>query len=207
MEDFSENEYSLDDNSFESDNEMSGDRYEQKYEATFEQEKSAEYNKNVAISCGDPIPFNIKPGTKEYVQAIANKTPLEKFKLDVDYISNILNKSNNSQTIFSIEDRNLMCLKADSVSSIGFEIKNFNPLAYILGYISTKNNYIIIDSDKERDKKIKITKMKKLIGNYEDDYSVLKNINIQASKVRSGNSFSVYPPDVIRYGRMWLRLM
>jgi hypothetical protein len=182
------------------------DGMQQEFKTTFEQEQSALSEQNIARSCGTPIPFNIKPGTKEYVQAISDKTPLERFKLEVDYLSKILN--NSSFKIFlSVDDRDTMCEKADNSIAIGIKPENLNSLAYVLGYISNTTDSIISDDDNIKNIKIKVEKMSKLIGNPKDDFYNLKNINLEASKSRSGNNFSVYAADVIRYGRMWKRLM
>lgn len=180
---------------------------QQEYVTTFEQEVSAQLSKDYAKSCGDPIPFHIKPGTKEYSQAIANKTPLERFKLDVDYVSRILNDSNINNMNLSVKDRDKMCEKANDTNMVNIDPKYLNPLAYILGYIADKNNAVInISKDTDKDKKNKMDKMKNIIGDPNDNFSLLKYINDQASKARSGNSFAVYAPDVIRYSQMWSKL-
>ena len=176
----------------------------QEYVTTFEQEVSAQATKDQAISCGDPIPYHIKPGTKEYSQSIANKTPLERFKLEVDYVSRLLNLEN---VILSVDDRNTMCEKANDTQIVDINPKYLNALAYVLGYIADKMNTVIdMKKDTEKEKKIKVTKMKSIIGNPSDNFSLLQSINDEVSKARSGNSFAVYPADVIRYAQMWGKL-
>jgi len=167
---------------------------EQEFKSTYEQEASAFGSANQARECGDPIPFHIKPGTKEYYQALANKTPLEKFKLDVDYVSRLLTDMNDDVLTLTVKDRNILCEKADNVTYIGLDPMYLNVLAYILGYIANKKDGTI---------KEKVSFMKKIIGSDSDDFSKLKDINETASKARSGNSFSVFPADVIRYAKMW----
>ena len=180
---------------------------QQEYVNTFEQESSAQASKDYAKSCGDPIPFHIKPGTKEYSQAIANKTPLERFKLDVDYVSKILNESNINNINLSVKDRDKMCEKADDTQIVDIDPKYLNALAYVLGYIANKINAVIdINKDDYKDKKNKVDKMKSIIGDPNDNFSLLQYINDEASKARSGNTFAVYPPDVIRYAQMWTKL-
>ena len=98
-----------------SDDDENNKEEKQEYVTTFEQEVSAQATKDQAISCGDPIPYHIKPGTKEYSQAIANKTPLERFKLEVDYVSRLLNLEN---VILSVDDRNTMCEKANDTQIV-----------------------------------------------------------------------------------------
>ena len=68
------------------------------------------------------------------------------------------------------------------------------------------NAVIDMKKDTEKEKKIKVTKMKSIIGNPSDNFSLLQSINDEASKARSGNSFAVYPADVIRYAQMWGKL-
>jgi hypothetical protein len=172
---------------------------EQKFETTFEQEQGALASKDVAKSCGDPIPFHIKPGTKEYSHAIANKTPLERFKLDVDYVSRIL----RDDLMLSVEDRDTMCERADNTLIVGVDPKYLNALAYILGYIALRKDCIIKRGDNKKIKKEKIGRMSKIIGVLGDNFSSLKLINDQAAKARSGNSFAVFPEDVIRYAQIW----
>lgn len=178
----------------------------QEYVATFEQEVAAQSSKDHAKSCGDPIPFHIKPGTKEYAQAISNKTPLERFKLDVDYVSRLLNDYEVKTIHLSVKDRDIMCEKADDTEMINVDTKYLNALAYVLGYVANKNNAVIDMSDSSKDKKAKIAKMKSIIGEPKDNFQLLQSINDEASKARSGNSFAVYPPDVIRYGQIWSKL-
>ena len=187
-----------------SDDDENNKEEKQEYVTTFEQEVSAQATKDQAISCGDPIPYHIKPGTKEYSQAIANKTPLERFKLEVDYVSRLLNLEN---VILSVDDRNTMCEKANDTQIVDINPKYLNALAYVLGYIADKMNAVIdMKKDTEKEKKIKVTKMKSIIGNPSDNFSLLQSINDEASKARSGNSFAVYPADVIRYAQMWGKL-
>ena len=187
-----------------SDDDENNKEEKQEYVTTFEQEVSAQATKDQAISCGDPIPYHIKPGTKEYSQAIANKTPLERFKLEVDYVSRLLNLEN---VILSVDDRNTMCEKANDTQIVDIDPKYLNALAYVLGYIADKMNAVIdMKKDTEKEKKIKVTKMKSIIGNPSDNFSLLQSINDEASKARSGNSFAVYPEDVIRYAQMWGKL-
>jgi hypothetical protein len=187
-----------------SDDDENNKEEKQEYVTTFEQEVSAQATKDQAISCGDPIPYNIKPGTKEYSQAIANKTPLERFKLEVDYVSRLLNLEN---VILSVDDRNTMCEKANDTQIVDIDPKYLNALAYVLGYIADKMNAVIdMKKDTEKEKKIKVTKMKSIIGNPSDNFSLLQSINDEASKAKSGNSFAVYPADVIRYAQMWGKL-
>ena len=187
-----------------SDDDENNKEEKQEYVTTFEQEVSAQATKDQAISCGDPIPYHIKPGTKEYSQAIANKTPLERFKLEVDYVSRLLNLEN---VILSVDDRDKMCEKANDTNMVNIDPKYINPLGYILGYIADKMNAVIdMKKDTEKEKKIKVTKMKSIIGNPSDNFSLLQSINDEASKARSGNSFAVYPEDVIRYAQMWGKL-
>ena len=187
-----------------SDDDENNKEEKQEYVTTFEQEVSAQATKDQAISCGDPIPYHIKPGTKEYSQAIANKTPLERFKLEVDYVSRLLNLEN---VILSVDDRNTMCEKANDTQIVDINPKYLNALAYVLGYIAVKMNAVIdMKKDTEKEKKIKVTKMKSIIGNPSDNFSLLQSINDEASKARSGNSFAVYPEDVIRYAQMWGKL-
>jgi hypothetical protein len=187
-----------------SDDDDNNKEEKQEYVTTFEQEVSAQATKDQAISCGDPIPYHIKPGTKEYSQAIANKTPLERFKLEVDYVSRLLNLEN---VILSVDDRNTMCEKANDTQIVDIDPKYLNALAYVLGYIADKMNAVIdMKKDTEKEKKIKVTKMKTIIGNPSDNFSLLQSINDEASKARSGNSFAVYPADVIRYAQMWGKL-
>jgi hypothetical protein len=187
-----------------SDDDENNKEEKQEYVTTFEQEVSAQATKDQAISCGDPIPYHIKPGTKEYSQAIANKTPLERFKLEVDYVSRLLNLEN---VILSVDDRNTMCEKANDTQIVDIDPKYLNALAYVLGYIADKMNAVIdMKKDTEKEKKIKVTKMKTIIGNPSDSFSLLQSINDEASKARSGNSFAVYPADVIRYAQMWGKL-
>jgi hypothetical protein len=187
-----------------SDDDDNNKEEKQEYVTTFEQEISAQATKDQAISCGDPIPYHIKPGTKEYSQAIANKTPLERFKLEVDYVSRLLNLEN---VILSVDDRNTMCEKANDTQIVDIDPKYLNALAYVLGYIADKMNAVIdMKKDTEKEKKIKVTKMKTIIGNPSDNFSLLQSINDEASKARSGNSFAVYPADVIRYAQMWGKL-
>jgi hypothetical protein len=187
-----------------SDDDDNNKEEKQEYVTTFEQEVSAQATKDQAISCGDPIPYHIKPGTKEYSQAIANKTPLERFKLEVDYVSRLLNLEN---VILSVDDRNTMCEKANDTQIVDIDPKYLNALAYVLGYIADKMNAVIdMKKDTEKEKKIKVTKMKTIIGNPSDSFSLLQSINDEASKARSGNSFAVYPADVIRYAQMWGKL-
>ena len=187
-----------------SDDDENNKEEKQEYVTTFEQEVSAQATKDQAISCGDPIPYHIKPGTKEYSQAIANKTPLERFKLEVDYVSRLLNLEN---VILSVDDRNTMCEKANDTQIVDINPKYLNALAYVLGYIADKMNAVIdMKKDTEKEKKIKVTKMKSIIGNPSDNFSLLQSINDEASKARSGNSFAVYPEDVIRYAQMWGKL-
>ena len=187
-----------------SDDDENNKEEKQEYVTTFEQEVSAQATKDQAISCGDPIPYHIKPGTKEYSQAIANKTPLERFKLEVDYVSRLLNLEN---VILSVDDRNTMCEKANDTQIVDINPKYLNALAYVLGYIADKMNAVIdMKKDTEKEKKIKVTKMKSIIGNPSDNFSLLQSINDEASKAKSGNSFAVYPADVIRYAQMWGKL-
>ena len=187
-----------------SDDDENNKEEKQEYVTTFEQEVSAQATKDQAISCGDPIPYHIKPGTKEYSQAIANKTPLERFKLEVDYVSRLLNLEN---VILSVDDRNTMCEKANDTQIVDIDPKYLNALAYVLGYIADKMNAVIdMKKDTEKEKKIKVTKMKSIIGNPSDNFSLLQSINDEASKAKSGNSFAVYPADVIRYAQMWGKL-
>jgi len=187
-----------------SDDDDNNKEEKQEYVTTFEQEVSAQATKDQAISCGDPIPYHIKPGTKEYSQAIANKTPLERFKLEVDYVSRLLNLEN---VILSVDDRNTMCEKANDTQIVDIDPKYLNALAYVLGYIADKMNAVIdMKKDTEKEKKIKVTRMKTIIGNPSDNFSLLQSINDEASKARSGNSFAVYPADVIRYAQMWGKL-
>ena len=187
-----------------SDDDENNKEEKQEYVTTFEQEVSAQATKDQAISCGDPIPYHIKPGTKEYSQAIANKTPLERFKLEVDYVSRLLNLE---IVTLSVDDRNTMCEKANDTQIVDIDPKYLNALAYVLGYIADKMNAVIdMKKDTEKEKKIKVTKMKSIIGNPSDNFSLLQSINDEASKARSGNSFAVYPEDVIRYAQMWGKL-
>ena len=187
-----------------SDDDENNKEEKQEYVTTFEQEVSAQATKDQAISCGDPIPYHIKPGTKEYSQAIANKTPLERFKLEVDYVSRLLNLE---IVTLSVDDRNTMCEKANDTQIVDIDPKYLNALAYVLGYIADKMNAVIdMKKDTEKEKKIKVTKMKSIIGNPSDNFSLLQSINDEASKARSGNSFAVYPADVIRYAQMWGKL-
>jgi hypothetical protein len=179
---------------------------EQLFETTFEQEQTARASAGHAKSCGDPIPFHIKPGTKEYSQAIANKTPLERFKLEVDYVSRILNDSGNDVLVLSVNDRDIMCERANDTDSIGIDPKYLNALAFILGYIANKNGSVIDKNDSNKESKKKIVKMRDIIGRPDDNFNNLQLINNDASKARSGNSFSVFPPDVIRYAQMWDKL-
>ena len=187
-----------------SDNNGDGDDRDEPHEyvATFDQEVAAQSSKDFAKSCGDPIPFSIKPGTKEYAQAISSKTPLERFKLDVDYVSRILNEYIN----LSVQDRNKMCERADYTNILNIEPKYLNALAYVLGYIANKNNAVINLDDSSKDKKEKIKNMRNIIGSPDDNFQLLQSINDEASKARSGNVFAVYPPDVIRYAQMWAKL-
>ena len=198
------------DETWDSDISRDDDEYkeeQQEYVNTFEQESSAQLSKDQAKSCGDPIPFHIKPGTKEYSQAIANKTPLERFKLDIDYISKLLNESNINNINLSVKDRDKMCEKADDTQIVDIDPKYLNALAYVLGYIANKINAVIdIKKDNNKDKKNKVDRMKSIIGDPNDNFSLLQHINDEASKARSGNTFSVYPPDVIRYAQMWSKL-
>ena len=180
---------------------------DQRFETTFEQEQGALSSKDVARACGDPIPFHIKPGTKEYSHAIANKTPLERFKLDVDYVSRLLTESGNGELMLSVKDRDTMCERADNTESVGIDPKYLNALAYILGYITYRKDGIIKKDDSDKIKKKKVGKMSKIIGIPGDNFSELKLINDEAAKARSGNSFAVFPPDVIRYAQMWERLI
>jgi hypothetical protein len=186
-----------------SDNDNTND-HDQEFKTTFEQEKGAIGSKDVAKSCGNPIPFNIKPGTKEYSQAIANKTPLERFKLDVDYVSKLLSREYND-FILSVSDRDTMCEKADETLSIGIDPKYLNALGYVMGYIVNKKNGLIKIGDKNEKEKIKI--INNIIGTQKNNFNKLELINQVASKARSGNSFAVYPADVIRYSQLWGRLL
>jgi hypothetical protein len=182
-----------------------GDREDEQYfETTFEQEQSANASSGQARLCGDPIPFHIKPGTQEYSQAIANKTPLERFKLEIDYVSRILTESGNDSLILSVNDRDTMCERANDTD---INPKYLNSLAYILGYIVNKRGAVISKNDKSKEKNKKIVLMEYIIGRPDNNFSDLHIINNEASKARSGNSFSVLPPDVIRYAQMWSRLM
>jgi hypothetical protein len=174
---------------------------DQKFETTFEQEQGAIASKDVARSCGDPIPFNIKPGTKEYAQAIANKTPLERFKLEVDYVSRILTETGNNSLMLSVKDRDIICEKSNNTLNI--DPKYLNPLAYIMGYIIYRKDGIIKNEDSNEIKKKKVNIIYDIIGVPGDNFSYLKLINEEASKARSSNSFAVYPADVIRYAQMW----
>jgi hypothetical protein len=183
------------------------EKEDQRFETTFEQEQGALASKDVAKSCGDPIPFHIKPGTKEYSQAIANKTPLERFKLDVDYVSRILTESGNDSLMLSVKDRDTMCEMADNTDSVSIDPKYLNALAYILGYIVYRKDGIIKREDNEKIKKKKVDRISDIIGVPVNNFSELKLINDEASKARSGNSFAVFPEDVIRYAQMWERLI
>jgi hypothetical protein len=180
---------------------------EQKFETTFEQEQGANSSKDVARSCGDPIPFDIKPGTQEYSRAIANKTPLERFKLEVDYVSRLLTETGNNSLILSVKDRDTMCEKADNTLIVGIDPKYLNALAYTLGYIVYRKDGIIKRGDTDKIKRKKINSISDIIGFREDNFSSLKLINDEAAKARSGNSFAVFPEDVIRYSQMWERLI
>jgi hypothetical protein len=183
-----------------------GEDNQQQFENTFEQEQSAAASSGQSKSCGDPIPFHIKPGTKEYSQAIANKTPLERFKLEVDYVSRILTDSGNVVLLLSVNDRDIMCERANDTDIVDIDPKYLNPLAFILGYIAHNMDAVIIKNDTDKEIKKKIVKMRSIIGRPDDNFSDLKVINDSASKARSGNSFSVFPADVIRYAQMWNKL-
>lgn len=180
---------------------------EQIFETTFEQEQGALASKDVAKSCGDPIPFHIKPGTKEYSYAIANKTPLERFKLDVDYVSRLLTDSGNDLLMLTVKDRDTMCQRADNTETVGIGPKYLNAFAYILGYIAYRKDAVIKKEDSDKIRKKKVGKMREIIGIPDDNFRELKLINNEAAKARSGNSFAVFPPDVIRYAQMWERLI
>jgi hypothetical protein len=177
---------------------------DQRFETTFEQEQGAMSSKDVARSCGDPIPFHIKPGTKEYAQAIASKTPLERFKLEVDYVSRLLTETGNNSLMLSVKDRDTMCEKANNTFNI--DPKYLNALAYILGYIVYRKDGIIKIEDSNEIKKKKVNIIRDIIGIPGDNFSELKLINDDASRARSSNSFAVYPADVIRYSQLWEKL-
>lgn len=204
MDDSDETKYS-DQSDFE--NSDSDNEDEQRFIATFEQEQSAMSSIGYSKSCGNPIPFNIKPGTKEYSQAIASKTPMERFKLDVDYISRILNDMGSEELSLSVEDRDKMCEKSNDVNDIGADPKYLNSLGYILGYIAYKRNAVILKSDTQKTKTAKILLMQKIIGTPKNNFNELILINENAKKAHSGNTLSVLPADVIRYAQLWTRLM
>jgi hypothetical protein len=179
---------------------------EQRFETTFEQEQGALASKDVAKSCGDPIPFHIKPGTKEYSLAIASKTPLERFKLNVDYVSRILTETGNEELTLTVKDRDTMCERADNTQTVGLHAKDLNALAYILGYIAYRKDCVIKKEDSGNIKKKKVGIMLRIIGVPGNNFRELKLINDEAARARSGTSFAVFPADVIRYAQMWERL-
>ena len=174
-------------------------------QATFEQEVTALSNKNYAESCGS-MPIS-KPGSAEFRKEMSNKTPVERLKMNISQISILLNEDIDYINI-NVDDRNKMCKLVDYVKIVGVYPRYINALAYVMGYYIYMQNCIINeDNDTKKIKTNKITKYNKIVGTPDTNFMLLKHINDISSSVRSGNSFSVSPADVIRYGKLWNRLI
>ena len=150
-------------------------------EHTWEDQQTALISKDFADECGSmPI---AKPGTKEFQKEWGRKSPIERFKLQVNKVA--LDLTENSGTIIlSKDDRNRMCRKADESYMVGTPAKYLNPLAYVLGYVVYKTGSLKSSAA-----------MYKIFGK---DFHKLQQINMYAK-----NDYAVFPPDVIRYGRFW----
>lgn len=176
------------------DNFLSGpdDIGETVYEDTWDRQEAALYSKDFAEKCGS-MP-NAAPGTREFQKEWRQKTPIERFKLGVNKVA--LDLNDNSRVItLTKSDRNKMCGKADYAHLAGTPAKYLNPLAYVLGYVVYKGNAI---SSGPASSSSEVKNMGELLGSGGDIFGELDRINMYTKQ-----DYSVFPADVIRYGRFW----
>ena len=153
-----------------------GNEEEYGYKATWEQEQSANYQKNTASECASSIALP-HPTDKNFRRMKALLTPEDNFKYDVDKISQYLNEEENIK--INVDDRNAMCILSSTINNINV----FNAAAYVIGYWVTNGGKKIDD--------------KKWVKIFKDKKEVI-NINFGADYDKKAN---VYPADVLRYAR------
>jgi hypothetical protein len=178
-------------NGNESDGSDGSDGNEQQFETTFDQQlNSSEQN-----DCG---PLIVKePGKEnEYRKAMAQLDPIERLKQFIGGIVFYLNKNN----IFDIssDERNIICRSVDNLNIYNIQAKYVNPLGYILGYVAYNKGFMIVETDslsKKKKKKLELNR---------DIFSELTQINDSSG---GNTNYSVFPPDVVRYMKLWSRIL
>lgn len=150
------------------------------YRPTFDQEKTAIGQKNIAGECASSIVLPDK-NDKDFRRMKSLLTPEDNFKYDVDKISQYLNENENIN--LDVNDRNEMC-RMSSLVNIDF----FNAATYVIAYWVTNGGGREID--KKKWKKIFTEKNKLINVNFGVDYEKKTNI---------------YPADVIRYARFIIK--
>lgn len=171
---------------------ISDDEYkEDLFQPTFDQQvHSSEQN-----DCGAPI---IKePGKEdEYRKAISQLDPIDRLKQQIGSVVKSLIEENFIN--ISPSERNEICRSVDSIGVVNIQAKYISPLAYVLGYFAYHRGFMITDDDSSKKRKDKMVRINKEIFNN------LENIN----KVVGGNfNYGVFPPDVIRYMRLWAKIV
>ena len=113
----------------------------------------------------------------------AEQDPYEKFSQSIDSISRHLR--DKSDVIITQDDIDKMTFKAAKLNVV----EHKNPTAYVLGFLATGGGLKLLKADP----KIK------------DGYLFNKIINEVLP--HANKDASVFPPDVIRYARLWSKLI
>lgn len=150
----------------------------QEFKATFEQEVAAGSGQHAA-ECGPHIPY--EKGTAEFRKAISELSTTERFKLEIERVSKKMNDDDILK--LSVDDRNGMCNAVDRLSMLNLNDRYLNVTAYVLGYWFTNGGTRKIINDKR----------------WNEIEQIIRN--------RSLEDTSVFPADVIRYSRMWERMV
>tara|TARA_B110000908_G_C10089587_1_gene373387 strand:- start:23 stop:619 length:597 start_codon:yes stop_codon:yes gene_type:complete len=159
-------------------------------EATFDQQvHSSEQN-----DCGALIVK--EPGKEdEYRKAMSQLDPVDRLKQLIGSIVYSLNDNNVLDV--SSQERNEICRSVDNLGSVNLHAKYVSPLAYVLGYVAFHQGLMITDKDSGSKKKEKANKLNRNI------FNDLDNINTVTG---GANNYAVFPPDVVRYMRLWNRI-
>jgi hypothetical protein len=181
----------------------------QQFVSTWDQQQSSSEQND----CYQIAP-NLNP--EERRKVMASLSPIEHLQVRIGSIVHTLNEADNqliADTISS-EQRNYLCRQVLKLTDINNQPKYINALAYVLGYMVFNINALILESDNKHERKIKVTKLRKLflcptkidkITN--DNFINLDNINNNVrNTTASDDLYSVFPADVIRYALLWSRL-